>query len=57
MPFFSFGKVTWGFRWWWDGMNVLFNGFLCVCGWFDGVDRMEKKRKEEKRLRGWACPL
>lgn len=53
--FFWQGNV--GFCWWWDGMNVLFDGFLCVCGWFDGVDRMEKKRKEKKRLRGWACPL
>ena len=38
-------------------MNGLFNGFLCVCGWFDEVDGMEKKRREKKRLRGWACPL
>lgn len=38
-------------------MNVLFNGCLCVCGWFDEVDRMEKKRKEKKRSRDWACPF
>lgn len=45
--FLFFGKVTWG-----GGMErmFLFNGFLsvCVCGWFDKVDGMEKKRKEEE---------